>query len=189
MSFSPVFFRKLFYDLPFVFFVENVFSWISPFKKNKYSWTKLNFFYLLFDFLLLFFLKKKKLFSIFQLFFECSVFFFFCKFSARNNPQKNRFLKKCFLQTLFFELFWKRDIFWTKNCSKIIIWISLKRKKLVLATNPSFYIHMRWRSHAAFSCHWSRPRDMCCIKPSLLILFFLLFFFWINQSQCLKQSL
>ena len=96
---------------------------------------------------------------------------FFCDISARNNPQTNRFLKKkCFYR--LFWTFWKRDIFWTKSCSKFIIWISLKRKKMVLATNPSLYKHRRWRSHAAFSCHWSRPRDIWCIKSSLLFLLF-----------------
>ena len=67
-----------------------------------------------------------------------------------------------------------------KNCSKIIIWVSLTRKKVVLATNPSFYSHMRWRSHAAFSCHWSRPRDTWCMKPSL----FFSALFWTNKSWC-----
>ena len=42
---------------------------------------------------------------------------------------------------------------------------------------------MRWRSHAAFSCHWSRPRDIWCIKPSL----FFLLFFWTNKSWCQKK--
>ena len=138
-------------------------------------------------------------------FFFCSAFsgvFIFGGFPTTKKTWKNLSLENIFFFTNFFflNLFFGGKHYWI-FCSKIIIWNFCQKKdffkkKKTKNKNKNFFIHMRRRAHThlkalftiaasrdvvervspcAFSCHWSRPRDIRCINPSLL--FFLFFFF------------
>ena len=143
-----------------------------------------------FDFLIHLFSKKK---TIFYFSLVLWIFSFFV-FSTRKNPQTNRFaenlLKKNFV---LFELLWKRKTYFRHTKVPKLSWEFLPIKTGSLH-KPSFpYSHALtialaiegpldhycvswqcWESLVlwALSCHWSRPRDICCIKPPLFLLFF-----------------
>ena len=154
------------------------------------------------------------LFSIVLLFFSLffSFLWYFCyvswcfHLSELFQPKKNRNI--C-LQPFFFELFfWRREICWTiffvQNLS---FEISSKNKNIFFTKKNNLFLFshasrsaytiegsldhccVSWSCWArqvscAFSCHWSRPRDIRCIKPSLFFFCYVFFFFLNKQPFC-----
>ena len=143
-----------------------------------------------FDFLIHLFFRKKNYF----LFFACPLNFqFFCVFHPKKSSNKSICGKSVKKNFVLFELLWKRKTYFRHTKVPKLSWEFLPIKTGSLH-KPSFpYSHALtialaiegpldhycvswqcWESLVlwALSCHWSRPRDICCIKPPLFLLFF-----------------
>ena len=150
------------------------------------------------------------LFSSFFVFVFFWCFHHFLRFSNhQKNMKKSLSRKYLFLQTFSFWTFFLEGNIFEFFVQKLSFEISFKKRNFFKKKkNKIFFIHMRRRAHTrvkalltiaasrdfvarvkvscAFSCHWSRPRDIRCIKPSLFfpifskktLLFSNCFFFW-----------